>query len=129
MLDDRTATATAELLTIGYEGASIEAGETEAIILIKAAPVIGTKHGETLCCAGLDLQGNWLRMYPVSFRVMDDGKKFKRWDRVKFKWHRPTEDQRIESRHVDSQSPEIVGRMPNREKAAFFDKIIVTGFG
>lgn len=103
-----------------------KAGETEAIILIKAAPVIGTKHGETVCCAGVDLYGNWLRMYPVSFRVLDDGKKFKRWDRVKFKWRRPTEDQRIESRHVDSQSLEIVGKMPDREKAPFLDKLIVT---
>lgn len=65
-------------------------------------------------------------MYPVSFRVLEDGKKFKRWDRVKFKWRRPTEDQRTESRHVDSQSLEIVGRMPNREKAPFLDKLIVT---
>lgn len=103
-----------------------KAGETEAIVLIKAAPVIGIKHGETVCCAGVDLYGNWLRMYPVSFRVLDDGKKFKRWDRVKFKWRRPTEDQRIESRHVDSQSLEIVGKMPSRERAPFLDKLIVT---
>lgn len=65
-------------------------------------------------------------MYPVSFRVLDDGKKFKRWDRVKFKWRRPSDDQRIESRHVDSQSLEIVGRMPDREKAPFLDKLIVS---
>ncbi|MCE8506886.1 hypothetical protein KBY28_00340 [Ruegeria pomeroyi] len=102
------------------------AGETEAIILIKAAPVIGSKHGETVCCAGIDLYGNWLRMYPVSFRVLDDGKKFKRWDRVKFKWRRPSEDQRIESRHVNGQSLEIVGRMPDREKSRFLDRQIVT---
>lgn len=101
-------------------------GETEAIILIKAAPVIGTKHGETVCCAGIDLYGNWLRMYPVSFRVLDDARKFKRWEKVKFKWRRPTEDLREESRHVDSQSLEIIGRMPDREKSRFLDKQIVT---
>lgn len=102
-------------------------GETEAIILIKAAPVIGTKHGETVCCAGVDLYGKWLRMYPVSFRVLDDGKKFKRWDKVKFKWRLPTDDMRIESRHVDSQSLEIVGKLADREKATFLDKLIVSG--
>lgn len=103
-----------------------KAGETEAIILIKAAPVIGSKHGETVCCAGIDLYGNWLRMYPVSFRVLDDTKKFKRWDKVTFKWRRPSEDMRLESRHVDSQSLEIIGRMPDREKAPFLDRQIVT---
>lgn len=108
------------------EHSTTRAGKTQAIILIKAAPIIGAKHGETVCCAGIDLYGNWLRMYPVSFRVLDDGKKFKRWDRVEFKWRRPTEDQRVESRHVDSQSLEIVGRMPDRERASFLDSHIVT---
>jgi hypothetical protein len=108
------------------ENSSDKSGETEAIILIKATPVIGTKHGETVCCAGVDLYGNWLRMYPVSFRVLDEGKKFKRWDRVKFRWRRPSEDARRESRHVDSQSLEIVGRMKAGEKARFLDQLIVT---
>ncbi|MDE4143192.1 MAG: hypothetical protein P1U91_00795 [Pseudophaeobacter sp. bin_em_oilr2.035] len=105
---------------------SSKSGETEAIILIKAAPVIGSKHGETVCCAGIDIYGNWLRMYPVSFRVLDDTKKFKRWDKVKFKWRRPSDDMRLESRHVDSQSLEIIGRMPDREKTPFLDHLIVT---
>lgn len=103
-----------------------KSGETEAIILIKAAPVIGTKHGETVCCAGIDLDGNWLRMYPVSFRVLDDTKKFKRWDKVKFKWRYPANDTRLESRHVDSQSLDIIGKMPVKERAAFLGPMIVT---
>lgn len=108
------------------ESVTDRSGQTEAIVLIKAAPVIGNRHGETVCCAGIDLYGNWLRMYPVSFRVLDDGKKFKRWDKVKFKWRRPSDDQRVESRHVDSQSLEIVGRMPSKEKARFLDSQIIT---
>ncbi len=79
-----------------------------------------------MCCAGIDLYGNWLRMYPVSFRVLDDTKKFKRWDKVRFKWRRPSDDLRSESRHVDSQSIEIIGRMPDREKVPFLDGQIVT---
>lgn len=102
------------------------AGQTEAIILIKASPVIGQKHGETVCCAGLDLYGNWLRMYPVSFRVLEDGKKFRRWDRVRFNWRKPDDDDRIESRRVDSQSLEIIGRLPDKEKIQFLNKKIVT---
>ncbi|MDA4848049.1 hypothetical protein [Hoeflea poritis] len=88
--------------------------------------MIGKSHGETVCCAGIDLYGNWLRLYPVSFRVLDDGKKFKRWDRIKFNWRTPTTDDRIESRHVDSQTLEIVGRLPDREKESFLAQKIVT---
>lgn len=105
---------------------SVRSGTTDAVILIKAAPVIGAKHGETVCCAGVDLYGNWLRMYPVSFRVLEDGKRFKRWDRVRFSWRLPFDDTRIESRRVDSQSLEIIGTMPDREKARFLDRLVVT---
>ena len=64
-------------------------GETEAIVIIKAAPQAGQRHGETVCCAGIDLRGNWLRLYPVSFRTLDEGQKFGRWERIRFKWKLP----------------------------------------
>lgn len=101
-------------------------GTDDAIILVKAAPVIGSKHGETVCCAAIDLYGRWLRLYPVSFRVLDDVRKFKRWDRVKFSWRRPTTDDRPESRHVDSQSLEIVGTLKDAERSRFLDSRVVT---
>lgn len=101
-------------------------GSTEAIILIKAAPVIGRAHGETVCCAGIDIYGNWLRLYPVAFRVLEDSQKFSRWDKVRFNWRKPLDDQRTESRRVDSQSLEIIGRLPELEKPHFLDSKIVT---
>ncbi len=76
-------------------------GETEAIVIIKAAPQVGQQHGETVCCAGINLEGDWLRLYPISFRTLNQGQKFGRWDHVKFKWRRPNDDLRIESRRVD----------------------------
>ncbi len=101
-------------------------GETEAIILIKAAPQVGKRHGETVCCAGVDLKGNWLRLYPVSFRHLDDGQKFGRWDRVRFRWSLPKDDQRIESRRIDQQSLSIDGELPKRERQDFLNHLIVT---
>lgn len=101
-------------------------GASEAFILIKAAPVIGDKHGETVCCAGVDIYGNWLRLYPVSFRVLDDSKRFRRWDKVKFNWRRPTNDARIESRHVNNQTLEICGSLNKSERTSFLSKHIVS---
>ncbi len=102
-------------------------GETEAVVIIKAAPQVGEKHGETVCCAGIDLTGNWLRLYPVSFRNLEDSQKFGRWDRIKFKWRRPVDDQRIESRRVDQQSLQIVGSLRKRERQNFLASSIVSG--
>lgn len=101
-------------------------GSTEAIVIIKAAPQVGQRHGETVCCAGIDLYGHWLRLYPVSFRTLDQGQKFGRWDRIKFKWRRPNDDPRPESRRVDQQSIEIVGELKQSEREKFLANSIVT---
>jgi hypothetical protein len=101
-------------------------GRTEAIVIIKAAPQVGQRHGETVCCAGIDLYGHWLRLYPVSFRTLEDGQKFRRWDRIKFKWQRPNDDPRPESRRVNQQSIEIVGELKASERGNFLAKSIVS---
>lgn len=102
-------------------------GSTEAIVLIKAAPQVGLRHGETVCCAGVDLYGNWLRLYPVSFRQLDKAQKFGRWDRIRFKWRLPSDDRRPESRRVDQQSIEILGQIRETERAGLLGPAIVTG--
>jgi hypothetical protein len=105
----------------------LHSGETEAIVVIKAAPQIGQRHGETVCCAAIDLHGNWLRLYPVSFRFLADGQKFGRWDRIRFKWRLPTDDTRKESRRVDQDSLEIVGELKKSERQRFLSSLIVEG--
>ena len=101
-------------------------GETEAIVIVKAAPHIGQRHGETICCAGIDPDGRWLRLYPISFRTLEDGKKFRRWDRIRFHWRLPTDDNRLESRRVDQGSLEIVGQLKKSERGSILSPLIVT---
>jgi hypothetical protein len=105
---------------------SLTSGSAEAIVIVKAAPQVGRRHGETVCCAGIDVYGNWLRLYPVSFRTLEQSKKFGRWDRIKFKWRLPNDDKRLESRRVDQQSIEIVGDLKQSERDKFLAKSIVT---
>jgi hypothetical protein len=92
---------------------------SEAIILVKAVPQFGSKHGETVCCAGITPEGEWVRLYPISFRTLDEAKQFRRWDRVRFRWRKPPEDHRPESRRVDHQSVEIVGNLKPAEHVRF----------
>jgi hypothetical protein len=101
-------------------------GEAEAVVLIKAAPQAGTRHGETVCCAAIDLYGNWLRLYPVSFRHLDDGQKFGRWDRIRFRWRMPTDDSRRESRRVDQDTLAITGELKPSERERFLAGSIIT---
>ncbi len=102
-------------------------GDAEAIILVKATPQVGHKHGETVCCAGVTLGGEWLRLYPVTFRRLDDAKKFGRWDRIRFHGRKPKDDPRPESRRVDQQSIEIVGKLSKHERTVLLSNLEVTG--
>lgn len=102
-------------------------GEAEAVVIVKAAPQLAQKHGETVCCAGIDLQGNWLRLYPVAFRTLDEGQKFGRWDRIRFRWRLPNDDPRPESRRVVQNSIGVVGELRPTERQNFLAARIVTG--
>jgi len=101
-------------------------GETDAVVMIKAAPQVGQRHGETVCCAGISLNGKWLRLYPVSFRNLSDAQKFGRWDCVRFKWRKPKDDPRLESLRVDQDSISITGSLKPSERERFLSNLIVT---
>jgi hypothetical protein len=102
-------------------------GEAEAIILVKASPQVGQKHGETVCCAGVTPEGEWLRLYPVTFRRLEDANKFKRWDRIRFRWRKPKDDARPESLRIDQESIDIIGELPQKEKQSLLARLEVTG--
>lgn len=105
----------------------MRSGESEAIVIVKAAPQVGQRHGETVCCAGIDLEGNWLRLYPISFRTLEEGQRFGRWDRIRFRWRRPKDDGRMESRRVNQASLQIVGKLRKSERERVLSRLIVTG--
>lgn len=92
---------------------TLELVEDEAFILVKAAPRHSRTYGETVCCAGIDRNGNWVRLYPVSFRLLEDAQRFKRWDRIRYRWSNPraVQDVRKESRRLDPHSVEILGHL------------------
>jgi hypothetical protein len=101
-------------------------GTSEAIILVKASPQIGRRHGETVCCAGINDKGEWVRLYPVSFRTLDQARQFRRWDRIRFRSKKPQDDTRPESLRVDHQSIEIIGELKPKERLNFLARLEVS---
>lgn len=101
-------------------------GTSEAIILVKASPQVGKKHGETVCCAGVNDAGEWVRLYPVTFRTLDQASQFRRWDRIRFRWQKPKDDPRPESLRVDHQSIEIIGELKQKERLSFLQRLEVS---
>ena len=82
------------------------------------------KYGETVCCAGVTLEGTWKRLYPVRFRNLQDNK-FARWNWVKFDYRTPTGDARPESCHVWEDRLRVDGDLPKNEQVALLTPLIL----
>lgn len=96
-----------------------------AAIIIKAAPVIGAKHGETVCVACIDYDGSWHRLYPVPFKDLKPEQRFKRWDLIEVDWYEPKDDKRTESKRIKSPTLRVVGSVPPRERHSFARRAVV----
>lgn len=100
----------------------------KCLILIKANPHLSSKYFETVCCAGVGEDGNWRRQYPVSFRILDDAQKFKRWSWIEYEYIIPTDDDRKESQKVQDRSIEVVGQAKTKDRTKSLQSLIHEGF-
>ena len=82
------------------------------LVTVKAYPNPSKKYGETVCCAGVDLDNSQLiRLYPIPFRDLDGAKQFKKYSIIEVNCHRSRNDSRPESFKIDSDSISIQGRL------------------
>lgn len=116
-------------LEVSELGSGREFKQSECYIIVKAAPRTSQKFGETVCIAGLTGEGDWVRLYPVSFRDLEDSQRFGRWHRITYRGRRPDKqsDSRIESRRVDPHSIQIIGELPERQRNSFLNRVAVNG--
>lgn len=86
----------------------VVAKQEQALILVKAFPQPSQKYEETVCCAGINAQGEFVRLYPIRYRHLPPEKRFERWDLLEYEAARPVDDWRPESRHVNEDSIRIM---------------------
>lgn len=97
-------------------------------ILVKALPHRSSKYHETVCCAGVDHNGNWCRQYPVPFRILNDDQKFSRWDWISYRYSKSKSDLRCESQKVIPESLTVAGKLKARERAGLLNPLVRTSF-
>ncbi len=92
--------------------------ETKTILItVKAYPNPSNKYGETVCCAGIDIETlKWIRLYPVDFRDLDGSKKFKKYNILKIKCEKNKKDHRLESYRPDCDSIKVVDHYDTKDK-------------
>lgn len=87
------------------------------LITVKAYPNPSKKYGETVCCAGIDLDTlEWLRLYPIPYRDLDSSKKFKKYTIIKVRCSKAPDDHRVESYKIDMDSIEPVSHLDTKQK-------------
>lgn len=76
-------------------------GRVERIlILAKTYPSPSAQYVETSCVAGIAQNGSMRRLFPVPFRMIEDGQQFKKWQWIDVRVDKATKDRRPESHKV-----------------------------
>ena len=71
--------------------------KVKILVTVKTYPLISSKYIETVCTAGLCEEGKWIRIYPVPYRILDKGQKFKKYQWIEADIIRDNKDPRPES--------------------------------
>lgn len=86
------------------------------LIAVKTYPTLSKKYGELVCTAGLREDGTWVRIYPVTFRRLEDNIRYHKWAWIELELKRNPGDPRPEShRPIDLSAMRIVGEIPPGE--------------
>ncbi len=100
------------------------------LILAKTYPSPSAQYVETSCIAGINDDGSMRRLYPVPFRMIEEGQKFKKWQWINVRIEKANKDHRPESHklYIDTISctdvidtkREWIGRREWLDKIATF---------
>jgi hypothetical protein len=94
-----------------------ECQKKRILVVVKTYPNPSRNYGETVCCAGVDLDTRrWVRMYPITFRQLAGGQ-FKKYQHIECMATAPRSDNRPESLRIDQDSIVLVGEpMPHGDR-------------
>lgn len=74
-----------------------EINKARVLIVVKTYPLPNSVYGETVCTAGLLDGGKWVRIYPISWRVLKDSQKYPKYSWIELDLVRNPSDFRQES--------------------------------
>ena len=79
----------------------------EIILLVKTYPVPSRTYGELVCVAGVTRNGEWRRLYPISYRSQQGVEQFSKFQWLRVNTTPSQNDKRKESRRPDLHSIEL----------------------
>ncbi len=84
----------------------------EMMVNCKTYPAVSKKYIETVCTGGIARDGQFVRLYPIPFRLLAEREQYDRWDVIRVKVYQDTKDTRPESQHIEANTKiEIIGQV------------------
>lgn len=77
-------------------------------ITVKTYPTKSNKYEELVCTAGIKENGEWIRLYPIPFRKMEEYKQFKRYTWIEVEIAKAFNDPRPDSKKINISSLKIL---------------------
>lgn len=88
----------------------------QILITVKTYPHPSYSYGETVCCAGADINTyQWVRLYPIPYRDLDRDKKFRKYSIIEAECAKASDDKRPESYRVRAESIRILDHLDTRD--------------
>jgi len=89
---------------------SLEWRKERVLIIGRATPEPSRRHIETVCTGGITEKGEVVRLYPISWRYLEEEKRYKQWTWAEFEIAKDPSDMRKESYKVREGSIKILGQ-------------------
>lgn len=83
----------------------------QILITVRTYPTLSEKYQETVCTGGINRDGQWRRLYPVQWRLLDKEKQYRQYDLIEASIGETTSDGRPESRRIDASTIKLADRV------------------
>lgn len=78
------------------------------LIVVKTYPNSSKGYIETVCTAGVTEAGEWIRLYPISYRYLENNQQYQKYSWVEVEVQKALDDNRIESYKPKNESITII---------------------
>ena len=95
--------------------------EERILIWGKTYPELSSKYNETVCTGGTLENGNFVRIYPIPFRYLEQDETFSKYQWIRAKIKKSAEDPRPESYKIDPYSITVEEKIPP-DKFEWFER-------
>jgi hypothetical protein len=107
---------TGETYEVPSDSPSLAWEEKRALIIGRASPEPSKKHIETVCTGAITADGQLLRLYPITFRYLDENQKYRLWTWASFQAAKDPKDPRKESYRVKEGSISILSEVQSNSE-------------